>query len=87
MTTAKSMARLDDLIEKAGIKPGDRIEILFQELRSKPPEWRKVPGVFKAVHNGGLECKLEPYEHGGYSGSDLDRILEVRKQNEDKPTE
>lgn len=79
---AAQMARVDDLVEKAGIKPGDQFEVFYKPRDKKAPEWVKVPGVFVEVDNGRLHCKLEPYEFGfgAYLGN-LKLILDIRKQS------
>ena len=64
LEVATEMARLDGLVEDAGVVPGDRVEILVKCLIrtfSRHPRgscsyhkdlWIKVPGHFVSVDNG-----------------------------------
>lgn len=81
---AEQMARMDDLIEKAGVKPGDKIEVYYTPLGNKNPLWVKPAGVFKEVDNGrfrfeGITLETMMSDEVNFGGS-LSRVLDIRKR-------
>ena len=77
---AKEMARLDDIVEKAGIKPGDLIEILYDDLGS--PKWVKPDGTFMAIDNCRVRMKDDTDPNGGY-GVSVWEVSDIRKLSSD----
>ena len=86
-----NMTRLDDRIEEADIKPGDRFEMLVERYRKSHEyrrmlcglEWIPVPNaVFYAIDNGRVLVMdtrpgLEDQRYSAFSS--LEDILDFRK--------
>lgn len=81
---AVEMARLDNLVEKAGVNPGDKVELLAQCTLSgdyvvwPEPKWVKVDGTFLAIDNCRVRLKVEG-KGNGVHGYSVWSVMDIRK--------
>ena len=82
--TAKEMERVDSLIEKAGVKQGDEIEVLCNDLKTGqgPAKWQALRGTFHQVDNGRFFTQLEPDDKLPLAQPNLREIIDVRKKSQ-----